>query len=286
LERETPQQLHRRVEERVTAWHITIDRVTETATSVLVFGRRNGLPVVAKIVRRHIDEWRAAEVLHAFAGRGVVRVYDWVEGAMLVERLVPGSSAAALAINGRDDEATAILTQLIEAMTPGEASPGVSTVADWGRGFDDYLVSRETFVPRDLLLCARDVYTRLCRSQSRPRLLHGDFHHHNVLFDAGLGWLAVDAKGVIGEPEYEIAAALRNPYEQPHLFMDRDRLARRIERFAGDLHLNAERILGWAFAQAVLAVIWTAGDDVAIEPGDTWLAFAEMIRPMLPDAGG
>ncbi|WP_373298360.1 aminoglycoside phosphotransferase family protein [Paludibacterium paludis] len=30
------------------------------------------------------------------------------------------------------------------------------------------------------------------------RLLHGDLHHDNVLFDSSHGWLAIDPKGVIG----------------------------------------------------------------------------------------
>ena len=39
------------------------------------------------------------------------------------------------------------------------------------------------------------MYSRLCASQSRPRLLHGDLHHYNVLPDSERGWLAIDPKG-------------------------------------------------------------------------------------------
>jgi streptomycin 6-kinase len=53
----------------------------------------------------------------------------------------------------------------------------------------------------------------LCSSQRYRRLLHGDLHHGNVLHDSERGWVAIDPKGVLGEPEYEIGVALRNPIE-------------------------------------------------------------------------
>jgi len=49
----------------------------------------------------------------AFGGRGVVSVYEHVDGAALLERLSPGEPLAALALSGRDDEATDILATLL-----------------------------------------------------------------------------------------------------------------------------------------------------------------------------
>jgi len=46
-------------------------------------------------------------------------------------------------------------------------------------------------------------------------VLHGDLHHFNIL-SSGDRWLAIDPKGIIGEPEFEPAAYLENkidPYE-------------------------------------------------------------------------
>jgi len=55
------------------------------------------------------------------------------------------------------------------------------------------------------------VYFRLCKPPIQDRLLHGDLHHDNVLFDSRRGGLAIDPKGVIGELKYEIGAALETP---------------------------------------------------------------------------
>ena len=113
------------------------------------------------------------------------------------------------------------------------------------------------------------------------RLLHGDLHHDNVLFDAQRGWFAVDPKGVIGELEYEVGAALRNPIERPVLFSRPSIIRRRVECFACELRLDATRVLSWAFAQAVLATIWLREDGFRVEPDHPWIVLARVLQPMI-----
>jgi streptomycin 6-kinase len=45
--------------------------------------------------------------------------------------------------------------------------------------------------------------------------------------------------------------------------------------------LNADRVLGWAFAQAVLAAVWLREDGVAVSDDHPWLALARIMQPML-----
>ena len=42
-------------------------------------------------------------------------------------------------------------------------------------------------------------------------LVHGDFHHHNLLSSDGADWVAIDPKPMLGEPEYDVAPFLWNP---------------------------------------------------------------------------
>ena len=280
------QELQRRVEERIGAWRISVERVTETESSIIVFGVRDNEPVVLKVIRNQGDEWRAGEILDAFEANGVVRAYDYADGAVLLERVTPGNSLASLALDGNDEEATSILAGVIRRMSPRTPPESVATVEQWGNAFERYAASGEAQVPKRVLAEARRVHAHLCASQARRRLLHGDLHHYNVLFDAGRGWLAIDPKGVVGELEYEIGAALRNPYERPELFVDRSVIERRVERFARELGLDARRILAWGFAQAVLSAVWAVEDGRAVEPVNRWLALAGAMRPMLQDVIG
>ena len=116
---------------------------------------------------------------------------------------------------------------------------------------------------------------------SAPRLLHGDLHHYNVLFDSDRGWLAIDPKGVFGELEYEVGAVMRNPAEGLRLFLSSSTIERRLEQLATGLSLNYERALRWTFAQAVLSAIWSVEDGYGVDATNSALRLAEVIRPML-----
>ena len=94
-------------------------------------------------------------------------------------------------------------------------------------------------------------------------------------------WDVLDPKGIIGELEYEIGAALRNPYEMPGLLAEPSAIARRVECFARKLNLNVGRTLAWAFAQAVLSAAWAVEDGFTIGPKSPSMALANAIRPML-----
>src|SRR4051812_4840524 len=61
-------------------WRVTVDASFETPSSMISYGRRDDRPVVLKVVKRLGDEWHSGEVLDAFASRGVVRVYEYVDG--------------------------------------------------------------------------------------------------------------------------------------------------------------------------------------------------------------
>jgi streptomycin 6-kinase len=102
-----------------------------------------------------------------------------------------------------------------------------------------------------------------------------------VLLDSERGWLAIDPKGVVGELAYELGAALRNPAEHSELFRQPATIKNRVDCFAKALSLDARRVLGWAFAQAVLSALWELEDDGVLNAGIGWLALANAIRPML-----
>jgi streptomycin 6-kinase len=274
------------VEERVRDWGVVVQDISETQSSFIVFGKRGNQPVVLKVVRQPGDEWRCGEVLAAFDGRGTARVYEYIEGAALIERLTPGTSLASLALEGRDEEATEILADVIDRMSQApeptrEPSKAFVSAQDWGKGFQRYLASGDNQIPSSLVEQGQRMYFELCASQTCVRLLHGDLQHYNVLLDSDRGWLAIDPKGVIGEIEYEIGAGLRNPYEKPETFASPDIIERRLRCFEAKLKLDPDRMLAWGFAQAVLSAIWSVEDGFAVEAGNPSLRLANAIRQIL-----
>jgi len=281
-------ELRDRIQLHAREWGVVYEASFETESSVIVFGTRGSQPVVLKVIKRPGDEWHSGEVLRAFAGNGFVRLYEQAPGAVLLERLRPGNSLVDLALNGRDEEATEILAEVVTQMStrslslpPHELPAEYATVHDWAKSFERYLATGDDQIPIDLVEAGERIYSGLCESQRQPRLLHGDLQHYNVLFDSGRGWVAIDPKGVAGEIEYEIGAVLRNPFAQPELFLSIATIERRLEQFASRLNLDYERALAWAFAQAVLSAIWTIEDGFPVDPKNTALRLAGVIRPML-----
>ena len=270
---------YERLADRARAWGVTIDATTETQSSLIAYGSARGEPVVLKVVKRPGDEWRAGGILAAFNGKGAVRVHQHAGGATLLERAIPGDSLAALSAAGRDDEATDILAATIDAMSAGAAGATAPSAEDWGRSFGAYEASGDTRIPRQLVVEAGGIFARLCASQTKARLLHGDLQHYNVVRDHRRGWLAIDPKGVVAEAEYEIGAVLRNPFEQPALFLDQSTIERRVGRFASSLALDAERILAWGFAQAVLSAVWDVEDGLTVDADHRGLRLASVLRP-------
>ena len=270
-----------RLDERAREWRVVVGETFETETSLIAYGRRDDRPVVLKLVKELGDEWHAGAVLRAFDGRGMVRVHELADGAMLLERLTPGHSLVEMSVSGRDDDATAVMADVIGAMSPSTALNESPSVGDWGRGFERYAATGERRLPPDLVALAARHYDRLTESQTSPRLLHGDLQHSNVLFDDERGWLAIDPKGVVGELEFEIGAALRNPIERPDLFASPAVIERRIAQFTERLRLDADRVLAWAFAQSVLSAIWNIEDGAVAGTELRALRLAESIRAML-----
>jgi len=279
-----------RVEERVCDWGVVVQDTLETQSSFIAFGKRGDQSVVLKLIRQPGDEWRCGEVLAAFGGSGAARVYEYIEGAVLLERLNPGAQLASIALDGRDEEATEILADVIDRMSrpcesldgpSREASNAFVSVRDWGKGFQRYLASGDHQIPTRLVEHARRLYFDLCASQRGVRLLHGDLQHYNILFDSDRGWLAIDPKGVIGEVEYEIGASLRNPYEKPELLASPQTVEKRLRCFEAKLKLNSDRALAWGFAQAVLSAIWSVEDGFAVDARNPSFRLANAIWPIL-----
>ncbi|HZO72457.1 MAG TPA: aminoglycoside phosphotransferase family protein [Ktedonobacteraceae bacterium] len=205
------------------------------------------------------------EALRHFDGHGTVQLlaYDERDEAMLLERLRPGTSLRAV----EDDEvaisaAAAVMRRLWHPL-PEQHYP-FPTVNDWGKDFANvrklYDGGTGPF-PAAMFDRAEKLYAELCASMSEPVLLHGDLHQDNILSAEREPWLAVDPKGVIGEPAYEVGAILRNFWPDILSIPDpKSLMARRIDQLSAELGFERERIYNWGFSQAVLSVLWGVED--------------------------
>jgi len=242
--------------------------------------RQDGTPVVLKVGVPNPELRTEMEALRLFAGQGSVLLLeaDAELGLLLLERLRPGTPLVHLA---NDGETTSVAAQVMcQFWRPAPDPHPFPTVARWALGFQRL---RREFgggtgnFPRALVDRAEGLYAELIASSAEPALLHGDLHHENILRAERQPWLAVDPKGLVGEPAYEVGALLRNPYPQILHEPEVERIvARRADQLAEALGFDRMRLVRWAFAQAVLSAWWDYEDH-----GRGWewpIACAEVLQ--------
>jgi streptomycin 6-kinase len=258
--------LPRLVEEVTTRWQLTLGPPYDLSFHwVAAVSRDDGTPAVLRLgVPGQAEDASAAHALGRFDGDGAVRLlaYDPAGSAMLLERAEPGAPLAALA--GADDRAaTGVLLAVMRRLhRPAEPHPALFTVAGWGRGFDrlrNRYAGGTGPLPAAAVARAERLWAELAGTTST--LLHGDLHHDNVLRSGRDGWLAIDPKGVLGEPLHDTGPLLLNPWDQLLGWPDpAGVLAARIDQLAEGLRLPARTVRDWGFAFAIMSAIWTEED--------------------------
>ncbi len=219
----------------------------------------------------------AAEIdaLRLFDGDGTARLIDSDEGlgAMLLERLEPGG----LLLEVEEREAMSVAAGLMARLKkPVPPVHRFHDVWEWMRGLERL---RSAFdggtgpFPADLVERAEAL---LASPSGERMILHGDLHHYNILSARRAPWLAIDPKGIVGEPEYEAAAFLRNSLlDQPE---PRNVLSMRIDRLAAEAGLDRERMIGWGLADRVLSAWWSYEESRRADEADLAIAalYAEL----------
>jgi streptomycin 6-kinase len=195
-----------------------------------------GNDAVLKVTPPEDDESNEeADALELWNGEGAVRLLRWdrTRRALLLERARPGTDISQLP----EDEATSIAISVGLRLWRPAREP-FRWIGDHVPRWLDR-AERSDQEGRDLIPLARELYASL--DVGRDVLVHGDLHHHNIL-RSGERHLAIDAKAMLGEPEYDVPSFLRNPLGST---MDIDVTERRLAAFAA-AGLDQQRMRAWA----------------------------------------
>jgi streptomycin 6-kinase len=226
--------------------------------------RRNGSQLVLKVGYPSAELMAEIEALRLYEGRGIAQLLDSdrERGVLLLERLSPGTPLSRVT---DDEQATSIAAGVMRRVwRPAPPEHTFPTVARWSLGLRRL---REHFsgttgpFPAALVEQAESLFAELLASTPEESLLHGDLHHDNILTAEREPWLAIDPKGLVGEPAYEVGALMRNQLPQPLAGEYASRfLSRRLDQLAEELGLERARLHGWSLAQAVLSAWWSFED--------------------------
>jgi streptomycin 6-kinase len=228
----------------VEQWSLDLEEPVDTGHSFVA-------PAGDAFLKLSLPDEESEQEPEAFArwnGVGAVQLLarDEERRAMLVERLRPATQLWALP----DDEAIEIAAGVLEQLWIPAGEPFrrlEDAAAQWAeelpeRGLDRQLVDRAVAFLREAGPTRRESV-----------LLHQDLHGGNVLLSER-GWLAIDAKPMVGEREFDAASLIRDRRPTSKRRMER-RLAYLVER----LGLDPERTRGWAIAHALA---WNGDDEM------------------------
>jgi streptomycin 6-kinase len=248
------------------AWEVEVGATFEGGTASLVAEatRADGTPAVLKLAlpseydgERVLDtEVRA---LRLADGHGCVRVlaHDPSRDAVLLERLGGQLHERGLAVRQQIEVICAALRDLWSVPVGDADLPSVEAKGRW---LADFIVATDEELGHP---CSRQVIDRAVAyadrrvaacGTARAVLLHGDAHAWNTLEDPGAGpdaYRLVDADGLLGEPEYDLAIPMRE-FTDELLAGDALRIGLDRARFLADhTGLEEQRIWEWGYVERV-----------------------------------
>ena len=259
---------------------LTEPELIETTALANVYRARQpeGNWVALKCWHNPNSEKNAITYLQALDGQGAVSVLGHREGAVILEHL-DGPHLGDLSRSGRDKEASEILVQVAYRLHQSSEMDlsKLPSVERWFRAlFQTDFASDCSAQLRADIEASRLLARNLLDTSTAAVALHGDLHHDNVLAHKG-EWIAIDPKGLWGDPAFEMANAMRNPNGAEQLMRAPEIIQQRAAIYADAFGISPKRMLQWAAAKTALSISWRGNGSIKEdEDSDLLHRFLEM----------
>ncbi|MGW1339821.1 aminoglycoside phosphotransferase family protein [Kribbella sp. NPDC002412] len=223
-------------------WDCTVDgEVMHGRVGVIVPVQSAAGPAVLKVSFPHPGNVHEPDAFAAWGGRGAVLLYERADFAMLLERAHPST------LNEGTDIATSAgrLNHRLAIPAPAGLPRLQDRADDWAAELRRDAAELAHPFPAAVVDAALAAIDEVGRDQP-DLLIHGDFHPRNILRADREPWLAVDPKGLVGDPAYDGAIFLRPRalalIESGDLVKA---LHRELEEYADAAQVDPDRIRRW-----------------------------------------
>lgn len=211
------------------------------------------------------EEIAGGALMSWWDGDGAAQVFAREDDALLLERARRPDALAQMARSGDDDAACRILCAAGARLHAARAEPPPTSLIPLDQRFRALWPAAEA--QGGAFRRSAEMAKVLLSEPTEPCVLHGDLHHGNVLDFGDRGWLAIDPKGLLGDPGYDYANIFCNPDIETALASGA--LERRLTSMAEASGLQPRRLLQWLVAYCGLSAAWTLSDG-----DDPWQALA------------
>ncbi|WP_077622814.1 aminoglycoside phosphotransferase family protein [Sediminibacillus massiliensis] len=243
-------------------WELKMEKAYELSVNYVAPARmRDGRRVVVKVSIPGKEFENELEALQLLQSPKLVKVLDFDReaGVLILEELVPGT----MLVDLEDDEhACFIAAGVLKGMLKKSPShTGLPSTEDRENSMRQIMQEHPEGLgpfPIATLEKACQVFHYLNKTIETYWLLHGDYHHYNILLSGEDNWMVIDPKGLVGEIEYDLIQYLLNKLPEQDYYSI---IQNRIDIFIDKLDLSRERLLMWGFCHTVLSTCWTVNDE-------------------------
>jgi streptomycin 6-kinase len=210
---------------------------------------QDGRPAVLKVSWPGPDQAPEAPALKAWDGDGAVRLLRLDPGrwALLLERLDAERDLTGEPIERAVQTIGGLLARLHRTSVPSEIPSLATMSARWAQELPKLWPAADP--PWPTRICAEVVAT--CQdfgTDSPARLLHADLHFENVLAADREPWLAIDPKGLAGDPAFEAWPVLWNRVDE---YSNPRDVGRRLDAWCEAANVDRDRARAWARVRTV-----------------------------------
>ncbi|SDM77957.1 Aminoglycoside/hydroxyurea antibiotic resistance kinase [Paenibacillus sp. yr247] len=197
-------------------WTLTSFQLIPSYSAKLVFKcfSKNFGSVVLKIGKSSSEEIVTEfNTLFQYNGRRFCRVFDAdIENGVILEECVqPGNP---LRNESSLDKRLSVFCSLFEGLhIPPARAEIYPTYTEWVDRITEYMSKRQDC--KELYLHmkkAKEICLSVSTLYSQKMLLHGDFHHDNILLGNDGEYIIIDPKGVIGDPVFDVPRFILNEF--------------------------------------------------------------------------
>ncbi|GMK40210.1 hypothetical protein PCCS19_32650 [Paenibacillus sp. CCS19] len=208
-------------------------------------------------------EWQA---LHHYAGRRMCRVFevDLEAGVMLMQGMVPGTPLRA--VDDLDSRLDVFCSLYRDMHLPPAEADSYPTYTHWVNRITDYMSTRSDAIALyGHMRRAQEILVTLSDSYSQQMLLHGDFHHDNILLGEGGEYRIIDPKGVIGDPIFDTPRFILNEFGDDITPALRNKINHIFAVFEQRLQIPGAVLRQCLYIETTMGVCWCVEDGATPE---------------------
>ncbi|CAG7654932.1 aminoglycoside phosphotransferase family protein [Paenibacillus allorhizosphaerae] len=216
-----------------------------------------------------------------YSGRRFCTVFDAdIENGVILEACVqPGTP---LRDEHSLDRRLSVFCSLYKGLHMTPAKPELyPSYTGWVRRITEYMSQRQDC--KELYLHmkkAEDICLSVSTKYSQKMLLHGDFHHDNILLGRDDEYVIIDPKGVIDDPVFDVPRFILNEFGDELTAEIYEKINDIIRILEKNVHIPSDIVKQCLYVETAMGACWSVEDGATPEEYSSLIqsvAFAESI---------